>query len=75
MNKETQMNIQRARQIAASFSRVTELHVEELSGGLLVQHHGKSCYFLRESCFWPFAFKVAGTARADVADIELKLVA
>ncbi|MDX8391947.1 MAG: hypothetical protein R8K53_05190 [Mariprofundaceae bacterium] len=74
------MNIQRAHQIADSFSgsgalHVNELSVEELSSGLLVRYQGHSCYFVRESCFWPFVFKSVGTSLREVAEIELKLAA
>jgi len=69
------MDMQRARQIARSFSRLKELQVEELSGGLLVRQGDHSSYFVRESCFWPFVFKVAGDACPAVADIESKLAA
>jgi len=69
------MNIQRARQIASSFSSVREMQVEEISGGLLVQHQGHSSFFVRESCFWPFVFKVADASRHDVIAIETKLAA
>ncbi|MDQ6972700.1 MAG: hypothetical protein Q9M30_08630 [Mariprofundaceae bacterium] len=69
------MNIQRAREIAASFANVAEMHVEELSSGLLVRHQGHSCYFVRESCFWPFVFKIATSSRQDVAEIEMRIAA
>jgi len=74
------MNIQRARQIASSFSgsevgHVKALHVEEVSGGLLVRYQGHACFFVREACFWPFVFKVAGSSLREVAEIELKLAA
>jgi len=69
------MNIQRAQQISRAFSHVSEISVEELSGGLLVHHHGKACYFVREACFWPFVFKVAGPAENQVSDIEVRLAA
>jgi len=74
------MNIQRARQIAMSFSgseakHVPALHVEEVSGGLLVRYQGHSSFFIRESCFWPFVSKVAGSSLREVAEIELKLAA
>lgn len=69
------MNIQRAKQIARSFSGVSEMQVEEKSGGILVRQHGHSCYFVREACFWPFVFKAAGTSRCYIAEIEMKLVA
>ncbi|OIQ03994.1 MAG: hypothetical protein COS82_03015 [Zetaproteobacteria bacterium CG06_land_8_20_14_3_00_59_53] len=72
-SKEPDMNIERARRIAHSFAHVAELHVEELSGGLLVQHDGNSSYFVRESCFWPFVFKSAGASQADVLEIESRL--
>lgn len=67
------MNAERARQIARSFSHLGELHVEELSGGLLVRHQGNSSYFVRESCFWPFVFKAAGASQAEVLLIESDL--
>jgi len=69
------MNTQRAQQISKAFSHVSEISVEELSGGLLVHHHGKACYFVREACFWPFVFKVAGSAENEVSDIEVRLAA
>lgn len=69
------MNIDRARQIARSFSHLGDLHVEELSGGLLVQHAGNSSYFVRESCFWPFVFKTAGSSQGAVLEIETRLEA
>jgi len=74
------MNIQRAHRIAESFSgsgklHVNELTVEEISSGLLVRYQGHSCYFVRESCFWPFVFKAAGASLREVAEIELKLAA
>jgi len=69
------MNIQRAQQISEAFSHVSEISVEELSGGLLVHHHGKACYFVREACFWPFVFRVAGSAENQVSDIEVRLAA
>jgi len=64
-----------------SFERITrkrssnEISVEELSGGLLIHHHGKACYFVREACFWPFVFKVAGFAENEVSDTEVRLAA
>ena len=69
------MNIQRARQIAQSFSERGLLRVEAHEGGLLVRHHGHEAYFVRESCFWPYVSRLAGSAVGDVASIELKLAA
>jgi len=54
---------------------VNEISVEELSGGLLVHHHGKLRYFVREACFWPFVFRVAGSAENEVSNIEVRLAA
>jgi len=69
------MNIQRARQIANAFSQIGEVQVEEVFGGLLVHHQRHSRFFIRESGFWPFVFKIAGKASHDVAEIEMKLEA
>jgi len=69
------MNVQRAQQISEAFSHVNEISVEESSGGLLVRHRGKACYFVREACFWPFVFRVAGAAENQVSDIEVRLAA
>jgi len=52
-----------------------EISVEELSGGLLVHHLGKACYFVREACFWPFVFKVGGSAGNQLSDLEVRLAA
>ncbi|MDQ6958614.1 MAG: hypothetical protein Q9M24_05825 [Mariprofundaceae bacterium] len=32
-------------------------------------------YFVREACFWPFVFKVAGSAENEVSNIEVRLAA
>ena len=69
------MNVQRAQQISKAFSHVNEISVDEVSGGLLVRHSGKTCYFMREACFWPFVFRVAGSAENQVSDIEVRLAA
>jgi len=67
------MNYQRAQQIAKSFAGVAEMQVEQVSGGLLVQQHGHSSYFVREACFWPFVFKTAASSRHVVAEIESRM--
>jgi len=54
---------------------VNEISVKEFSGGLLVRHNGKTCYFVREACFWPFVFRVTGGAENQVSDIEVRLAA
>jgi len=53
------MNIQRAHAIATSISD-TNVTVEAISGGLLVHHQGRSAYFVREACFWPFIYQITG---------------
>ncbi|MDQ6950731.1 MAG: hypothetical protein Q9M26_03610 [Mariprofundales bacterium] len=52
------MNIQRAQAIATRTS-TTDLIVEAISGGLLVRHHGRSAFFVREACFWPFIYRLS----------------
>jgi len=69
------MDVRRAHQISRSFSRVGGIRVEAVGDGLLVCQHGRSCYFVRESCFWPFVFRVAGAAGPRVANIEENLAA
>jgi len=53
------MNMQRAQAIASSIS-AEDLSIEAVSGGLLVRHRGRSAYFVREACFWPYIYKIAG---------------
>lgn len=69
------MNTQRAQQISRAFTYVNGISVEALSAGLLVHYHGRACYFVREACFWPFVFKMAGSAENQVSDIEVRLIA
>ncbi len=56
------MNIQRAHDIATSIS-ASDVSVEAISGGLLVRHRGRSAFFVREACFWPFIYRVTGKSR------------
>jgi len=53
------MNTQRAQTIATNTSSA-DLIVEAISGGLLVRHHGRSAFFVREACFWPFIYRISG---------------
>jgi len=54
---------------------VDGIRVKAVADGLLVCQHGRSCYFIREACFWPFVFRVAGVADSGVANIEANLSA
>ncbi len=69
------MDSRRARRIARSFSRIDGIDVNVVSGGILVRQGGKSSYFVREACFWPYVFRAAGAAGAEVSDIEEGLAA
>jgi len=69
------MDTRRAHQISRSFSSVDGIRVKAVADGLLVCQHGRSCYFIREACFWPFVFRVAGVADSGVAKIEANLSA
>ncbi len=54
------MEAGRAKQIASGFLKVNNCQVKEMDGGLLVQYHGETAYFVRESCFWPFIYRISG---------------
>jgi len=54
------MKDSRAQKIATNFSASASFRVLPFNQGLLVQHHQSTCYFVRESCFWTFIYKVAG---------------
>ncbi len=69
------MRMQRARQIANAFGAVRRVDVREVAGGLLVRHDGVSCYFVREACFWPYVFRIAGESETLVAELEMRLAA
>ncbi len=69
------MQVQRAKQIANAFNAVRGIEVHDVSGGLLVRHDGCACYFVREACFWPYVFRVAGEAETAVAELEMRLAA
>ena len=69
------MLVQRARQIASAFGAVRGVEVRDVAGGLLVRHGGASCYFVREACFWPYIFRIAGEAETAVAELEMRLAA
>jgi hypothetical protein len=61
------METDRAKQIASAFLKVNDCQVEEVAGGLLVQYHGKTAYFVRESCFWPFVYRITGVSEDSIA--------
>ena len=65
------MDVQRASSISSQFSDVTACKVEVWTHGLLVRYSGKTSYFTREECFWPFVFRITCATDADaVARIE-----
>ncbi|MDQ6982348.1 MAG: hypothetical protein Q9M08_04995 [Mariprofundus sp.] len=71
------MNAQRAQTIADSFSRISTFAVEQTKRGVLVHYLGKHAYFVREACFWPFAFNLGRVCHEEgqVAEIEAELTA
>ncbi|HKI61527.1 MAG TPA: hypothetical protein VKA31_04460 [Mariprofundaceae bacterium] len=54
------MKDSRAKRIATNFSASASFRVRPFNHGLLVQYHQNTCYFVRESCFWDFIYKMAG---------------
>jgi len=71
------MHANRARRIAQSFSRVSAFAVEHTSRGVCVNYMGNRAYFVRETCFWPFAFNLGKVSHEEgqVAEIEAELTA
>ena len=69
------MDAKRAQKIAESFSRINSFAVEQSKQGILVHYLGKHAYFVREACFWPFAFNLGRVSHEEgqVAEIEAKL--
>jgi hypothetical protein len=55
----------RARRIADRFSGSRNFIVQPCSDGLLVRDHNRSHYFVRESCFWSYAYRAAGIPVGD----------
>jgi len=69
------MNVKRAKRIAESFSRINSFAVEQTKRGLLVHYLGNHAYFVREACFWPFAFNLGRVSHEEgqIAEIEARL--
>jgi len=69
------MDTKRAKTIAESFSRINSFAVEQSKKGILVHYLGKHAYFVREACFWPFAFNLGrvGHEEGQIAEIEARL--
>jgi len=69
------MDVKRATKIAESFSRINSFAVEQTKRGVLVHYLGNHAYFVREACFWPFAFNLGrvGHEEGQIAEIEAKL--
>ena len=70
------MDVKRAQKIAESFSRIGTFAVEQTKRGVLVHYLGKHAYFVREACFWAFAFNLGRVCHEEgqVAEIEAELV-
>jgi hypothetical protein len=70
------MDIKRAREIAEALPELHDLSICEEAGRLLVRHANGVSYFARESCFWPFVFRIADARdRLLVNATELRLAA
>jgi len=71
------MDFHRAKTIATNFYPNATFRVGYDSHGLLVRHSRGTAYFIHESGFWPFIFRLAMIANqeSDVAEIESRLAA
>lgn len=70
------MDVKRAREIVEALPELHDLFVQEEAGRLLVRHANGVSHFARESCFWPFVFRIADARdRMLVNDVELRLAA
>jgi len=69
------MDASRARTISAAFSDITTFAVEHTARGVCVHYLGNHAYFVREACFWPFAFSLGRVSHEEskVAEIEAEL--
>jgi len=50
----------RASKIADQFSGNMNFVVRSYCGGVMVHHLQRTHYFVRESCFWSYVYRVAG---------------
>ena len=75
--QEAAMETIRARRISESFSRIRAFTVENTPRGICVHYQGNLAYFIREACFWPFAFNLgrANHEEGQIAEIEAELTA
>lgn len=71
------MKCSRAKTIAESFSCISSFAVQQTGRGIAVHYMGNKAYFVRETCFWSFAFRLAYAAHEEgqVAEIEAELIA
>ncbi len=71
------MDANRARTISNAFSRISVFSVENTARGVCVHYLGHHAYFVRESCFWTFAFNLGRVSHEEgqVAEIESELTA
>jgi len=71
------MNTIRAQKIADAFSPINAFGVESTEYGVRVNYLGNQAYFVRETCFWPFVFKLGQVNHEEgqIAEIEMGLFA
>ncbi|NWF35434.1 hypothetical protein [Mariprofundus sp. KV] len=71
------MKSSRAKTIAASFSRISSFAVESAGKGICIHYLDNRAYFVREACFWAFAFRLgyANHEEGQIAEIEAELLA
>ena len=69
------MDAKRAREISNAFSRISIFAVEHTPRGVCVHYLGNHAYFVREACFWSFAFNLGRVNQEErqVAEIEAEL--
>jgi len=71
------MKASRAKTIAESFSRISSFAVKSRGKGVCVHYLDNRAYFVREACFWSFAFRLgcATHEEGQIAEIESELIA
>ncbi|MDQ6970197.1 MAG: hypothetical protein Q9M16_06795 [Mariprofundus sp.] len=71
------MDANRARTISNAFARISVFAVENTPRGVCVHYLNNHAYFVREACFWAFAFNLGRVSHAEgqVAEIEAELSA
>jgi len=69
------MDAIRAQKISNAFSRINIFSVESTARGVCVHYLDNHAYFVREACFWPFAFNLGRVSHEErqIAEIEAEL--